>query len=81
MGWWGSGGRVFSPEKSEVSSYLGLLAIYPQREFESDFETALGVEGELTYLNVIVISNRNGKLFLHQTRVIARNTCLNSLLK
>ena len=44
-----------------------LLAIYSQREFESDFETALGVEGELTYLNVIVISNRNGKLFLHQT--------------
>ncbi len=26
---------------------------------------------------VIVISNKNGKLFLHQTRVIARNTCLN----
>ena len=25
----------------------------------------------------IVISNKNGKLFLHQTRVIARNTCLN----
>ena len=45
MGWWGSGGRVFSPEKSEVSSYPGLLAIYSQREFESDFETALGVEG------------------------------------
>ena len=30
---------------------------------------------------IIVMSNKNGKLFLHQTRVIARNTCLNSLLK
>ena len=29
----------------------------------------------------IVFSKRDGKLFLHQTRVIARNTCLNSLLK
>ena len=26
---------------------------------------------------IIVISNKNGKLFMHQTRVIARNTCLN----
>ena len=29
----------------------------------------------------IVISKRDGKLFMHQTRVIAINTCLNSLLK
>ena len=29
----------------------------------------------------IVFSKRDGKLFLHQTRVIARNTCLNLRLK
>ena len=26
---------------------------------------------------IIVMSNKNGKLFMHQTRVIATNTCLN----
>ena len=30
-----------------------------------------------THRIAIVISNYIGKLFLHQTRVIARNTCLN----
>ena|GEM_PF-7114383 len=29
------------------------------------------------HLKDIVISKRDGKLFLHQTPVIARNTCLN----
>jgi hypothetical protein len=50
------------------------------REIGAGTQEAEGTELELFFKKArdfIVISKRDGKLFLHQTRVIAKNTCLN----
>ena len=58
----------------ELGKYLKGIYFRKARNFSSK-----AVESLINHS--IVISNYIGELFLHQTQVIARNNCLNSLLK
>ena len=58
----------------ELGKYLKGIYFRKARNFSSK-----AVESLINHS--IVISNYIGELFLHQTRVIAINNCLNSLLK
>ena len=63
-----------------LSRYAQPRLIYFLLHFRLHHVQSHNVRNSLSRID-IVISKRDGKLFLHQTRVIARNTCLNSLLK